>query len=77
MPNGEVWRAHCDPVTKLYTVTIETAEGEITTRMTMTRDDLLRFRNTVSSILESFRAGTPEPGMVVTEDMIVFLEIEK
>jgi hypothetical protein len=76
MPDGHVWYFDHSPETQLYTITVTTAEGEVCSRMTMTRDDVRRFADTMAGALDSVAAGTAEPGIVVTEDTIVVIEVE-
>jgi hypothetical protein len=45
--------------------------------MTMTADDVQRFAHTLTGTLDSLAAGTAEPGIVVTEDAIVVIEVER
>ncbi|MGH4010737.1 MAG: hypothetical protein ACRDTH_21695 [Pseudonocardiaceae bacterium] len=45
--------------------------------MTMTPDDVRRFADTMAGALDSVAAGTAEPGIVVTEDTIVVIEVER
>jgi len=76
MPDGHVWYFDHSPETQLYTITVTTAEGEVCSRMTMTPDDVRRFADTMAGALDSVAAGTAEPGIVVTEDTIVVMEVE-
>ena len=76
MPDGHVWYFDHSPETQLYTITVTTAEGDVCSRMTMTPDDVRRFADTLTGVLDSVAAGTAEPGIVVTEDTIVVMEIE-
>jgi hypothetical protein len=71
MPDGHVWYFDHSPETQLYTITIKTTEGDVCSRMTMTRDDVRRFADTMTGALD-----TAEPGIVVTEDTIVMMEVE-
>ncbi len=77
MADGHVWYFDHSPETHLYTITIKTVEGEVCSRMTMTPDDVRRFAHTMAGALESLAMGTSEPGIVVTEDTIVVVEIER
>ncbi|MFY9806306.1 MAG: hypothetical protein WCC65_04280 [Pseudonocardiaceae bacterium] len=45
--------------------------------MTMTTDDVRRFAHTIAGALDSLAMGTAEPGIVVTEDTIITVEIER
>jgi hypothetical protein len=49
----------------------------VCSRMTMTRDDARRFAHTTTGALDSLAAGTAEPGIVVTEDTIVVMEVKR
>lgn len=40
MTDGHVWYFDHSPETQLHTITVKTAEGEVCSRMTMTRDDV-------------------------------------
>jgi hypothetical protein len=71
MADGHVWYFDHSPETQLYMITATTAEGEVCSRMTMTPDDVRRFADTMTGALD-----TAEPGIVVTEDTIVVMEIE-
>jgi hypothetical protein len=77
MADGHVWYVDRDPETQLYTITVKTAEGEVCSHMTMTSDDARRFVGTLTGALDSLAAGTGEPGIVVTEDTIILVEVER
>jgi hypothetical protein len=77
MADGHVWYFDHSPETHLYTLTVKTAEGEVCLRMTMTPDDVRRFADTMAGTLDSLAGGTAEPGIVVTEDMIVVVEVKR
>jgi hypothetical protein len=76
MADGHVWYFDHSPKTRLYTITVKTAEGDVCSRMTMTPDDVRRFTDTMTGALDSVAAGTAEPNLVVTEDTIVVMEVE-
>jgi hypothetical protein len=76
MADGHVWYFDHSPETQLHTITVKTAEGDVCSRMTMTLDDVRRFAVTMAGALESLAAGTVEPGIVVTEDTVVVMEVE-
>jgi hypothetical protein len=71
MPDGHVWSFDHSPETQLYTITVTTAEGDVCSRITMTPDDVRRFADTMAGALD-----TAEPGIVVTEDTIIVMEVE-
>ena len=77
MADGHVWYFEHNPDTRLYTITVKTVDGEVCSRMTMTADDVRRFAQTMAGALESLARGTGEPGIVVTEDTIVVVEIKQ
>jgi hypothetical protein len=77
MTDGHVWYFDHSPKTQLHTITVKTAEGEVRSRMTMTRDDARRFADTITGALDSLAAGTAEPGIVATEDTIVVMEVKR
>jgi hypothetical protein len=77
MADGHVWYLDHSPETHLHTITVKTAEGEVCSRMTMTPDDVRRFADTITGALDRLAAGTAEPGIVVTEDTIVVMEVKR
>jgi len=77
MTDGHVWYFGRSPETQLHTITVKTAEDEVCWRMTMTPDDVRRFAHTITGALDSLAAGTAEPGIVVTEDTIVVMEVKR
>ncbi len=77
MSAGHVWYFEHSPVTGLHTITVKTVESEVCSRMTMTTDDVRRFAHTIAGALDSLAMGTAEPGIVVTEDTIITVEIER
>ncbi|MGH3514790.1 MAG: hypothetical protein ACRDQV_06495 [Pseudonocardiaceae bacterium] len=77
MADGHVWHFEHSPDTRLHTITVKTVEGEVCSRMTMTADDVRRFAQTLAGALENLAMGTTEPGIVVTEDTIVVVEIQR
>jgi len=77
MADGHLWYFDHSPETQLHTITVKTAEGEVCSRMTMTPDDVRRFADTMTGALDSLTAGTVEPGIVVTEDTIVVMEVKR
>lgn len=77
MADGHVWYFDYGPETQLYTITVKTAKNGVCSRMTMTADDVQRFAHTLTGTLDSLAAGTAEPGIVVTEDAIVVIEVER
>jgi hypothetical protein len=58
-------------------ITVKTAKGEVCSRITMTQDDVRRFAHTMTGALDSLAAGTAEPGIVVPDDTIVVMEVER
>jgi len=77
MADGHVWYLDHSPETHLHTITVKTAEGEMCSRMTMTSDDVRRFADSMTGALDRLAAGTAEPGIVVTEDTIVVMEVKR
>jgi hypothetical protein len=77
MADGHVWYLDYSPETQLHTITVKTAEGDVCSRMTMTPDDVRRFADTITGALDSLAAGTAEPGIVVTEDTILVMEVKR
>jgi hypothetical protein len=77
MADGHVWYLDHSPETHLHTITVKTAEGKVCSRMTMTPDDVRRFADIMTGALDRLAAGTAEPGIVVTEDAIVVVEVKR